>query len=99
MIHLAPLRLASMAWSEESGPSQQVVLSGQAWFGLLKSLDSQLGALESGIVASVSAMDGRHGNRGDRFNALQAAAAGVTKSYAHERPPCAAAPMTCIRTC
>ena len=31
-------------------------------------------------------MDGRHGNRGDRFNALQAAAAGVTKSYAHERP-------------
>ena len=86
MIHLAPLRLASMAWSEESGPSQQVVLSGQAWFGLLKSLDSQLGALESGIVASVSAMDGRHGNRGDRFNALQAAAAGVTKSYAHERP-------------
>ena len=27
MIHLAPLRLASMAWSEESGPSQQVVLS------------------------------------------------------------------------
>ena len=86
MIHLAPLRLASMAWSEESGPSQQVVLSGQAWFGLLKSLDSKLGALESGIVASVSAMDGRHGNRGDRFNALQAAAAGVTKSYAHERP-------------
>ncbi|HII17972.1 MAG TPA: KR domain-containing protein, partial [Candidatus Poseidoniaceae archaeon] len=86
MIHLAPLRLASMAWAEESGPSQQVVLSGQAWFGLLKALDQRLGALDAGIVASVSAMDGRHGNRGDRFNALQAAAAGVTKSYAHERP-------------
>ncbi|MGB0489583.1 MAG: beta-ketoacyl synthase N-terminal-like domain-containing protein [Candidatus Poseidoniaceae archaeon] len=86
LIHLAPLRLASMAWSEESGPSQQVILSGQAWFGLLKSLDARLGALDAGLVASVSAMDGRHGNRGDRFNALQAAAAGVTKSYAHERP-------------
>ena len=86
LIHLAPLRLASMAWGEESGPSKQVMLAGQAWFGLLKALDQRLGALETGLVASVSAMDGRHGNRGDRFNALQAAAAGVTKSYAHERP-------------
>lgn len=86
LIHLAPLRLASMAWAEESGPSQQVVIAGQAWFGLLKALDHRLGKLEAGVVASVSAMDGRHGNRGDRFNALQAAAAGVTKSYAHERP-------------
>jgi len=86
LIHLAPLRLASMAWSEESGPSQQVIIAGQAWFGLLKALDHRLGELDAGIVASVSAMDGRHGNRGDRFNPLQAAAAGVTKSYAHERP-------------
>ena len=86
LIHLAPLRLASMAWSEESGPSQQVIIAGQAWFGLLKALDHRLGELDAGVVASVSAMDGRHGNRGDRFNPLQAAAAGVTKSYAHERP-------------
>ena len=86
LLHLAPLRLASMSWVEEQAASEQVRFSAQAMFGLLKALDARLGALEAGVVASVSAMDGRHGNRGERFNALQAAAAGVTKSYAHERP-------------
>ena len=60
-------------------------LAAQSWFGLLKGLDPQLGALSSGIVGSVSALDGRHGNRGERFNSLACGASGVTKSYAFER--------------
>ena len=30
-------------------------------------------------------MDGRHGNRGERFNSLACGASGVTKSYSFER--------------
>ena len=36
-------------------------------------------------IESVTALDGRHGNLGDRFNAVQCAATGVTKSFAFER--------------
>ena len=84
VIHLAPLSLTGSSWEHE-GPSNQVNLSSQSWFGLLKGLDSQLGAISSGIVGSVTALDGRHGNRGNRFNSLACGASGVTKSYAFER--------------
>ena len=84
IIHLAPLSLTGSSWESE-GASNQVNLAAQSWFGLLKGLDSQLGILSSGIVGSVSAMDGRHGNRGERFNSLACGASGVTKSYAFER--------------
>ena len=84
IIHLAPLSLTGSSW-ENSGASNQVNLAAQSWFGLLKGLDSQLAVLSSGIVGSVSAMDGRHGNRGERFNSLACGASGVTKSYAFER--------------
>ena len=84
IIHLAPLSLTGSSWESE-GASNQVNLAAQSWFGLLKGLDSQLGALSSGIVGSVSALDGRHGNRGERFNSLACGASGVTKSYAFER--------------
>ena len=84
IIHLAPLSLTGSSWESE-GASNQVNLAAQSWFGLLKGLDSQLEALSSGIVGSVSALDGRHGNRGERFNSLACGASGVTKSYAFER--------------
>jgi len=84
IIHLAPLSLTGSSWESE-GPSNQVALAAQSWFGLLKGLDSQLGAISAGIVGSVTAIDGRHGNRSDRFNALACGASGVTKSYAFER--------------
>lgn len=84
VIHLAPLSLTGSSWESE-GASNQVNLAAQSWFGLLKGLDSQLGVISSGIVGSVTAMDGRHGNRGERFNSLACGASGVTKSYAFER--------------
>ena len=84
VIHLAPLSLTGSSWEAE-GASNQVTLAAQSWFGLLKGLDSQLGVISSGIVGSVTAMDGRHGNRGERFNSLACGASGVTKSYAFER--------------
>ena len=84
VIHLAPLSLTGSSWESE-GASNQVNLAAQSWFGLLKGLDSQLGTISSGIVGSVTAMDGRHGNRGERFNSLACGASGVTKSYAFER--------------
>jgi acyl transferase domain-containing protein/acyl carrier protein len=85
LIHLAPLKLASERWAEDTLPSSQVDLAAQGWFGLLKALGERL-ADGQGLVASVTALDGRHGNNGHRFNALQAGATGVTKSYAFERP-------------
>ena len=84
VIHLSPLSLTGSSWESE-GPSNQVNLSSQSWFGLLKGLDSQLASISSGVVASVTALDGRHGNRGERFNSLACGASGVTKSYAFER--------------
>ena len=84
IIHMAPLSLTTSKWENE-GPSNQVALSSQAWFGLLKGLDSQFANLSTGLVGSVTAMDGRHGNRGSKFNSLACGASGVTKSYAFER--------------
>ena len=84
-IHLAPLKLASERWAEDTIPSSQVELAAQGWFGLLKALGERL-VDGQGLIASVTALDGRHGNNGHRFNALQAGASGVTKSYAFERP-------------
>ena len=84
IIHLAPLSLTGSSWETE-GASNQVNLAAQSWFGLLKGLDPQLAKLSSGIIGSVSALDGRHGNRGERFNSLACGASGVTKSYAFER--------------
>ena len=85
LLHLAPLKLASERWSEDTSPSSQVDLAAQGWFGLLKALGEQLPD-NGAFVASVTALDGRHGNNGHRFNAIQAGASGVTKSYAFERP-------------
>ena len=84
LIHLAPLSLTGSSW-EQNGPSNQVNLSSQSFFGLLKGLDKQFASISSGIVASVTALDGRHGNRGERFNSLACGASGVTKSYSFER--------------
>ena len=86
VIHMASLKLASESWSDDTYPSSQIALSAHGFFSLLKGLDSKLAGQTSGIVASISAMDGRHGNRGERFNSLQSAAAGVTKSYSFEQP-------------
>ena len=86
LLHLAPMKLASVNWSEDTVPSAQISLAAHGWFGLLKGMDSQMAGLSQGIVASVTAMDGRHGNIGERFNAIQCGASGVTKSYAFERP-------------
>ena len=86
LLHLAPMKLASARWSEDTVPSAQISLAAHGWFGLLKGMDSRLAELDEGIIASVTAMDGRHGNIGERFNSIQCAASGVTKSYSFERP-------------
>ena len=86
MVHMAPMKLASEQWLEDAYPSSQIALSAHGWFGLLKELSGQIAGDSPGFIASVSALDGRHGNKGDRFNALQCAASGVTKSFAFERP-------------
>ncbi len=86
MVHMAPLKLASEQWLEDAFPSSQIALAGHGWFGLLKELGEKIPVDAPSFIASVTSLDGRHGNIGDRFNAVQAAASGVTKSYAFERP-------------
>jgi len=86
LLHMAPLKLASASWSEDATPSTQIALAAQGYFALLKGLDLGLAKAEKGLVASVTALDGRHGNIGERFNSVQCAASGVTKSYAFEQP-------------
>ena len=86
MVHMAPLKLASEQWGEDAYPSSQIAMAAHGWFGLLKELGAQIADDRPGFVASVTSLDGRHGNLGDRFNAVQCAASGITKSYAFERP-------------
>ena len=86
LIHMAPMKIASAQWEEDTTPSSQIALAGHGWFALLKELNHHLSDQKPAIVASVTAMDGRHGNIGERFNSVQCAASGVTKSYAFERP-------------
>ena len=86
MVHMAPLKLASEDWLQDAYPSSQIALAGHGWFGLLKELGGRMASDTPGFIASVTSMDGRHGNIGDRFNAVQCAASGITKSYAFERP-------------
>ena len=84
LFHLSPMKLASETMLDDAIPSSQIALSAHGWFGLLKGCGELL--TDSAVVVSVTAMDGRHGNHGERFNAIQCAASGVTKSYAFERP-------------
>ena len=86
VIHLAALKLAGVEWEEDTYPSSQISLAGHGWFALLKQLDGQLSTINSGIVASVTTLDGRHGNKGELFNSIQCSASGVTKSYSFEQP-------------
>ena len=83
---MAPLKLASEDWQDDASPSSQIAMAAHGWFGLLKELNQRIPSDAPGFVASVTALDGRHGNIGDRFNAVQCAASGVTKSFAFERP-------------
>ena len=85
VIHTAPCTLAGMAWAEVTSKQQtQMVCHGL--FGLLRIIDGKLAERNDGIVCSISALDGRHGNGGHRFNALGAGAHGIVKSYGRERP-------------
>ena len=79
LVHMSPLKLASATWAEDSYPSSQIALAAQGYFSLLQGLDAHFSTLESGVIASVTAMDGRHGNIGERFNAVQCAASGCDK--------------------
>ena len=85
IVHMAPLKLAGASWVEDTIPSSQIALAAHGYFGLLKGFDAALSTRNDGLVASVTALDGRHGNIGERFNAVQCAASGVTKSYSFER--------------
>ncbi len=85
IVHMAAIKLAGIEWAEDTYPSSQIELSAHGYFGILKGLDSKMSNLESGVIASVTAMDGRHGNIGENFNSIQCAASGVTKSYSFER--------------
>ncbi|MDP6857107.1 MAG: SDR family NAD(P)-dependent oxidoreductase [Candidatus Thalassarchaeaceae archaeon] len=85
IIHLAPVRLAGVPW-EDPTTSTHLDYSVTALFNILKCLDNDLNSAESGLVASVSALDGRHGIGGARFNSISAGAHGGVKSYGRERP-------------
>ncbi len=85
VIHLAALKLAGVEWEEDTYPSSQIALAAHGWFSLLKGLDSKLSQISNGIVASVTTLDGRHGNIGELFNSIQCSASGVTKSYSFEQ--------------
>lgn len=85
IIHLAPLDLAGLDWSNRNSEIQTSI-STNSLFNLLKELDSDFATLESGIMVSVTAMDGRHGNHGSHFNPVAAGAHGIVKSYSKERP-------------
>ena len=83
IIHLAPTQLASQEWTiADSDTSGSVAMQGL--FGILKNIDASLAEGE-GCIASLTALDGRHGNKGKRFNSLAAGASGIVKAYAHER--------------
>jgi NAD(P)-dependent dehydrogenase (short-subunit alcohol dehydrogenase family)/acyl carrier protein len=84
VIHLAPLTLTGMAWAEVTNQAQTTMVA-HGFFGILQAVDAHLGVRASGIICSVSALDGRHGNGGKRFNPLGASAHGIVKSYARER--------------
>ena len=85
IIHVAPCTLAGMAWAEVTSQQQtQMVCHGL--FGVLRAVDSKLAARDGGLVCSVSALDGRHGTGGHRFNPLGAGAHGIVKSYGREQP-------------
>ena len=85
LVHMAPMKLAGASWGDDTQPSSQIALSAHGYFSLLQGLDAHLASRKDGIVASVTAMDGRHGNIGERFNSVQCAASGVTKSYYFEQ--------------
>ena len=85
LIHLAPLDLAGLEWSMKNSKIQTTI-STNSLFSLLRELDSDFSNLNSGIIVSVSAMDGRHGNRSSHFNPVAAGAHGIVKSYSKERP-------------
>ena len=83
LIHLAPLRLTGVGWESETQEAHLTTTT-HGLFGLLKTLDSHLSGTDDAAVVSVSAMDGRHGSGGTRFNALAAGSHGIVKSYARE---------------
>ena len=85
IIHLAPVRLAGVPW-EDPTTSSHLDYSVTALFSILKCLDDDLKDADSGLIASVSALDGRHGVGGARFNSISAGAHGGVKSYGRERP-------------
>ena len=85
LVHMAPLKLAGATWNDDTQPSSQIALSAHGYFSLLQGLDAHFSSREDGIVASITALDGRHGNIGERFNSVQCAASGVTKSYYFEQ--------------
>ena len=85
LVHMAPMKLAGASWGDDTQPSSQIALSAHGYFSLLQGLDAHLASRKDGLVASVTAMDGRHGNIGERFNSVQCAASGVTKSYYFEQ--------------
>ena len=85
IVHLAPVRLAGVPW-EDVTTTAHLDQSISGLFSILKGLDEDLRGVETGLVASVSALDGRHGIGGDRFNAIAAGSHGGIKSYGRERP-------------
>ncbi len=84
IIHLAPVQLAAEAWGEEQS-SRLGSIANHSLFHLLKRFDADFATSSNAFVASLSAMDGRHGNIGERFNSLACGASGIVKSYSHER--------------
>ena len=71
LLHAASLDIGSEPW--DATRPDDLTIAAHATFGLLRALDGRLRANPS-IVASLTALDGRHGNHGSRFNALQAGA-------------------------
>ena len=84
IIHLAPLRLAGTPWASETTEAH-LEFSITGLFSLLQGVDASVSSRDAALVASVSALDGRHGVQSERFNSLAAGAHGIVKSYSRER--------------
>lgn len=87
VLHLAPLTLATLTPEGPAAASAQMRVAASALFGLLRGLDAGFAARGTGLVASLTAVDGQHGAGPEgRFNSVAGGASGVVKAYARERP-------------
>ena len=86
LVHMAPLKLASEQWMEDAHPPRKLRSPPTVGSVCSKELGGKLSTETPGLVASVTALDGRHGNKGPIQRLAVRCKRGHFKSYAFERP-------------